>query len=83
MAAALKQYEPVEDKIDRFRFWTFEDLKARRIVGSRTDLHRKQRFYGFPKSIHWMEGRRPAAVFHAMAVMAWVEARMKEQEAAE
>ncbi|MFA1626062.1 hypothetical protein ACDY96_25910 [Rhizobium mongolense] len=69
------------DRIDSFQFWTYADLKARRIVGSRTDLHRKQRYHGFPKAIH-LSGvpQRSAASFRVADVVAWLEARIQEAE---
>ena len=32
-------------------FYRFDDLEAERIVHDRSDLHRKQRRYGFPQPV--------------------------------
>ena len=47
---------------DAFSFWTYKDLQARHIVASRTDLHRKQHFYGFPSPIVLTGGGRFGAL---------------------
>jgi hypothetical protein len=81
MEAMLKEALADDQRIDAFMFWSFDDLQARRIVVTRTDLHRKQRLYGFPKPYHLTGGRRPNAVFKALEVVAWVEGRMKLEAA--
>jgi predicted DNA-binding transcriptional regulator AlpA len=52
--------------------YRFADLKARRIVSSRSDLHRKQRSLGFPMPIK--TGER-AAWWPASEVHAWLRSR--------
>src|SRR4051812_36192101 len=60
------------DDIDAFSYWTFRDMHARRIVATRTDLHRKQRLFGFPKPVVLTGGERAAALFRVSEVKAWL-----------
>jgi hypothetical protein len=53
-------------------FYSFNDLKAERIVGDRSDLHRKQQRYGFPKPVKL--GLRQAR-FPKEAVHRWLKER--------
>jgi len=52
--------------------YSYADLKARGIVRDRTDLHRKQQQYGFPRPIK--TGKRQAP-FLKTRVHAWVRRR--------
>jgi predicted DNA-binding transcriptional regulator AlpA len=52
--------------------YRFADLKARRIVSSRSDLHRKQREHGFPLPIKISDR---AAWWPASEVHAWLRSR--------
>ncbi len=63
------------DDIDAFSYWTFRDMHARRIVATRTDLHRKQRLFGFPKPVVPTGGERAAALFLVSEVKAWLIGR--------
>jgi hypothetical protein len=56
---------------DQFEFWTFADLRARRIVRSRADLNRKQKL-GFPKAKKFAKGRGAGAIFGVPEVKKWV-----------
>ena len=52
MKKLLASTAPAPDLDDpRFWYWSYRDLEARKIVGTPTDLHRKQKFYGFPKPV--------------------------------
>jgi len=53
-------------------FLSYNDLKAARIVVDRSDLHRKQRKYGFPMPVKF--GVRQAR-FPKRAVQRWLEER--------
>jgi predicted DNA-binding transcriptional regulator AlpA len=61
-----------EDDDVFFGFYSFSDLKAERIVVDRSDLHRKQRRYGFPKAVKL--GLRQAR-FPRRAVHRWLKDR--------
>ena len=65
MAKLLAEIGPTPDFADddHFCYWTFSDMQARRIVASRTDLHRKQRFYGFPRPVVLTGGVGAAALY--------------------
>lgn len=52
--------------------YSYADLRARGIVRDRTDLHRKQQQYGFPRPIK--TGKRQAP-FLKTRVHAWVRRR--------
>ena len=52
--------------------YSYADLEARGIVRDRTDLHRKQRLYGFPRPIKTGERQAP---FLKTRVHAWVRRR--------
>jgi len=64
-----------EQDDDSFYYWTFKDLQARRIIGSRTDLHRKQKFFGFPSPIVLTGGAGASALYRIVDVKAWLVAR--------
>lgn len=68
---------PPEDA-DEFYYWRYKDLLERGIVSSRPDLFEKQKKYGFPRPIHFAEGRMPAAHYKVSAVKSW----LREREAA-
>ena len=72
LAELLAEMATAPGADDDYSFWTYEDLRARRIVGSRTDLHRKQRYYGFPKPVILTAGQGAAALFKIAAVKAWL-----------
>ena len=55
-----------------FCYWTFKDLQARRIVASRTDLHRKQRLFGFPRPVVLTGGQGANAIYKIAAVKTWL-----------
>src|SRR5262245_39700565 len=57
---------------DAFSYWTFKDLQARRIVATRTDLHRKQRFFGFPRPVILTGGRGANALYKVGEVKTWL-----------
>jgi predicted DNA-binding transcriptional regulator AlpA len=61
-------------------FYSFNDLKQERIVVDRSDLHRKQRRYGFPKPIKF--GERQAR-FPKAAVLRWLRERAAISTAAQ
>jgi hypothetical protein len=76
MKKLLAELSPAPDAADdAFSYWTFADLQARRIIGSRTDLHRKQRFFGFPKPVVLTSGRGAAALYRVDLVKAWLAER--------
>ena len=62
---------------DAFTYWTYKDLLARRIVSSRTDLHRKQRFFGFPKPVILTAGQGANALYRVSDVKEWLLRREK------
>ena len=66
---------PDPDPDDAFSYWTFKDLQARRIVASRTDLHRKQRFFGFPRPVILTGGRGANALYKVDQVKSWLTER--------
>jgi predicted DNA-binding transcriptional regulator AlpA len=57
--------------------YRFRDLKERRIISSRSDLHRKQRTLGFPLPVK--TGER-AAWWPASEVNAWLKSRAALRE---
>jgi predicted DNA-binding transcriptional regulator AlpA len=65
---------------DDFAFWRFEDLKERRIIGSRFDLHRKQELFGFPRPVKLDKGRGATALFPRAAVKEWLRKRLAETD---
>ena len=77
MAKLLAEIEPApgSENDDAFCYWTFRDMQARRIVASRTDLHRKQRFYGFPRPVVLTGGVGAAALYRVSEVKAWLVQR--------
>jgi predicted DNA-binding transcriptional regulator AlpA len=70
---------PEEDDDLAHGFYSFDDLKAERIVHDRSDLHRKQTRYNFPRPVKF--GLRQAR-FPKRAVLRWLRDR-KELSAAE
>ena len=66
---------PDPDPDDAFSYWTFKDLQARRIVASRTDLHRKQRYFGFPRPVIFTGGRGANAMYRVIEVKSWLTER--------
>jgi hypothetical protein len=75
MAKLLAEAVQASKSDDAFSYWTFKDLQARRIVASRTDLHRKQRFFGFPRPVILTGGRGANALYKVGAVKSWLIAR--------
>jgi hypothetical protein len=65
---------------DDFAFWRYEDLLARNIVGSRTDLQRKQEQLGFPRPLKFRSDPKSKALFEVAAVKAWVRQRQQMAE---
>jgi predicted DNA-binding transcriptional regulator AlpA len=63
---------------DRVNGYRFADLLERRIVSSRSDLHRKQRVLGFPLPVK--TGER-AAWFAASEVHEWLRSRAALRDA--
>ena len=63
---------PTPNSNDEFSYWTFKDMHARRIVASRTDLHRKQRLFGFPKPVILTGGKGANAIYRIADVKAWL-----------
>ena len=63
---------PTPDLNDEFNYWTFKDMQARRIVASRTDLHRKQQSFGFPKPVILTGGRGANAIYKVAEVKSWL-----------
>jgi predicted DNA-binding transcriptional regulator AlpA len=53
----------------------YSDLKERRIISSRSDLHDKQRKHGFPKPVKLGHGPRAAAYFPRFEVEQWLAGR--------
>jgi len=78
----LYEGNPMTDQDDDLAggFYSFSDLKAERIVSDRSDLHRKQRRYGFPQPIKL--GERQAR-FPRAAVLRWLRQRADISTAAE
>ena len=72
MAKLLSETAHAPERDDAFCYWTFKDLQARRIVASRTDLHRKQRFFGFPRPVILTGGRGANAIFKVGEVKSWL-----------
>jgi hypothetical protein len=75
MAKLFAEQVSTPDFDDEFRYWTFKDMHARRIVASRTDLHRKQRFFGFPKPVILTGGRGANALYKVDQVKSWLTER--------
>ncbi len=50
-------------------------MHARRIVASRTDLHRKQRLFGFPKPVILTGGKVANALYKISDVKFWLAER--------
>jgi predicted DNA-binding transcriptional regulator AlpA len=71
---------PEEDDDLAHGFYSFDDLEAERIVHDRSDLHRKQRRYGFPQPVKL--GDRQAR-FPKRAVWRWLRERKELSTAAE
>jgi hypothetical protein len=67
----VKADAPTDEEIAA-GLYSYADLKARGIVRDRTDLHRKQQQYGFPRPIK--TGKRQAP-FLKTRVHAWVRRR--------
>lgn len=61
---------------DDFAYWRFDDLVERRIVSGRTDLHRKQEMFGFPRPVKLAEGRGAVALFPRAKVKEWLTKRL-------
>src|SRR5262245_40380621 len=72
MAKLLAEAVQASKGDDAFSYWTFKDLQARRIVASRTDLHRKQRFFGFPRPVILTGGRGANAIYKVCDVKSWL-----------
>jgi hypothetical protein len=70
LAEAEKASDAESD--DYFHFWTYKDLQSRRIVSTRTDLHRKQRLFGFPRPVVLTGGVGAAALYRVAEVKAWL-----------
>jgi len=62
---------PTDDEIS-LGFYKFSDLVALGIVRDRTDLHRKQRAYGFPRPMKTGDRQAP---FLKIRVHNWVRQR--------
>jgi hypothetical protein len=75
MAKLLAETARAPDRDEAFCYWTFKDLQARRIVASRTDLHRKQRLFGFPRPVILTGGRGANSIYRISDVKAWLSAR--------
>ena len=60
------------DADDSFAYWTYKDLLRRRIVGSRTDLFRKQQLFGFPRPVVLTGGTGANAIYKVSEVKAWL-----------
>ena len=75
MAKPFAEQVPTPDFNDDFSYWTFKDMHARRIVASRTDLHRKQRFFGFPRPVILTGGRGANALYKVDQVKLWLTER--------
>lgn len=79
---AFKSIEPSPEAItdaeasDDLTFLTFNDLKARRIVGSRAGLHYMQKTEGFPLPVRC--GQR--ALFIPREVRAFIFARIAKRQ---
>jgi predicted DNA-binding transcriptional regulator AlpA len=55
--------------------YRYADLKERRIVSSRSDLHDKQRKLAFPKPVKLGDGPRAGALFLKSEVEHWLAGR--------
>jgi len=75
MRTLLETTAPPPDDDARFSYWSFADLQVRRIVSTRSDLHRKQRFFEFPKPVILTGGRGASALYRVDLVKAWLVAR--------
>ena len=75
MAKLLAETVHAPERDDTFSYWTFKDLQARRIVASRTDLHRKQRFFDFPRPVILTGGRGANALYKVGEVKSWLIGR--------
>jgi predicted DNA-binding transcriptional regulator AlpA len=53
----------------------FADLKALRIITSRSDLHDKQRKLGFPRPVKLGIGPKAAAYFPKFEIEQWLAGR--------
>jgi predicted DNA-binding transcriptional regulator AlpA len=62
----------IDDKSLEAGVYSFRDLQSLGFVKDRTDLHRKQRRYGFPTPVKF--GERQAA-FLRQEVLGWVRDR--------
>ncbi|MDX0833642.1 hypothetical protein GOD82_27750 [Sinorhizobium medicae] len=71
----------IED--DDHAFYTFNDLKERRIVSSRTALHFLIHGSGFPKPLKRGKHMQSAAYWRRSDVNAWLDREFGEQTAAE
>ena len=63
---------PIDEKSLEAGVYSFSDLQSLGFVKDRTDLHRKQRRYGFPAPVKL--GERQAA-FLRREVLGWVKDR--------
>jgi hypothetical protein len=73
---ASEDFPRRESANDPFRYWSYADLQERRIVGSRADLHRKQKHWGFPLGIVLSGGGTGCSVLYRISdVASWLEAR--------
>lgn len=63
---------PIDDKSLEAGVYSFRDLQSLGFVKDRTDLHRKQRRYGFPSPVKL--GERQAA-FLRKEVIGWIRDR--------
>jgi predicted DNA-binding transcriptional regulator AlpA len=68
--------------MDDLAGYRYSDLKSRKIVSSRSDLHRKQRAHGFPLPVKISDR---AAWWPASEVHEWLRSRasMREKQKAE
>ena len=67
---------PIDEKSIEAGVYSFNDLRSLGFVKDRTDLHRKQRRYGFPMPIKL--GERQAA-FLRQEVLGWVKDRAADR----
>lgn len=66
---------PDPDPDDAFHYWDYKELNERKIVASRTDLHRKQRLFGFPAATILTGGRGANALYRVDMVKTWLAER--------
>ena len=65
-------HSPIDEKSLEAGVYSFRDLQSLGYVKDRTDLHRKQRRYGFPLPVKL--GERQAA-FLRQEVLGWLQDR--------